>query len=84
MNIPGSLPIHPRETFWQWRVLELDKRGKEKWRTLGWRMNEVDAPAWAAKNGKRLEKVAGSGEDRASGPYVGWGQELQDDPGRVG
>ncbi len=63
-----------QETFWQWRVLELDKRGKDKWRTLRWRMNEADALAWAAKEGQQLEKVPGSGEERASGHYVGWGR----------
>lgn len=67
MNIPGAFPLNDPPTYWQWRELGRDARGKDKWRTLRWRMTEVDAAEWAAKNGKTLEKVPGSAEVRQTG-----------------
>lgn len=50
-------------------------------------MTPQQATEWAEANpGKRLEIVPSSGEDRgeSTGPYLGWGQALPDDPaGRV-
>jgi hypothetical protein len=41
-------------------------------------MTQHDAIAWAAANpGKRLEMVPNSGEERAGGGYVRWGQVLK-------
>ena len=61
-----SMP-KPEPTHWQWRILDQDKRGRPKWRTLRWRMREDEALAWAANNQKQIEKVPGSGEVRRPG-----------------
>ncbi len=49
---------------YQWRVLEQDQRGRDRWRTLRWRMREDRAAEWAAHHGRRIEKVPGSAEVR--------------------
>lgn len=57
-------------------AVEFDRCGKEKWRTLNWRMTEADAAAWlpAPDNaGKVIEKVPESAEHRGDakgGGYV--------------
>jgi hypothetical protein len=58
-------------TYYQWRVLEQDRRGRDKWRILRWRMTEAGAADWAASTGRTIEKVPGSGEERTgAGTYV--------------
>ena len=48
-------------TVWSWRAREkLTKR----WRTLSWKMTEEDATAWSRAEGREVEKVLGSAEER--------------------
>ena len=48
-------------TVWSWRAREkLTKR----WRTLSWKMTEEDAAAWSQAEGREVQKVAGSAEQR--------------------
>jgi hypothetical protein len=51
-------------THWRWKVLEEDARGRPKWRELRWSMTEESAAEWAKVNGKTLEKVPDSAEER--------------------
>lgn len=47
-------------TYWRWRVLRKAPTGRDSWRLLRWMMTEEEGAAWAAKEGKTLEKVPGS------------------------
>lgn len=66
-------------TYYDWYVLERDKRGRERKRKLGWKMTQGGALEWAAANpGKQIVIDETSGEERHDGGYVGWGQALTD------
>ena len=47
--------------LWKWRA-----RGKldRKWRVLSWRMTEEQAAAWSKSEGRDIEKIEGSAEER--------------------
>jgi hypothetical protein len=68
-------------TVYEWRVLEKDKRGRDRWRTLRWRMSVDEATHWSRCNDKCIECVAGSAEDRVSYQGDGVGQHLSPAPG---
>ena len=47
--------------LWKWRA-----RGKlnREWRELAWRMTEESAQAWSLAEGRDIEKIEGSAEER--------------------
>jgi hypothetical protein len=57
-------------TVYQWRVLEKDKRGRDRWRLLRWQMTIERAIAWSQANMKAVEMVPGSAEGRGTGEIV--------------
>jgi hypothetical protein len=68
----------------EWRVLEKDKRGRDRWRTLRWRMGIDEAMEWSRRNDKRIECVPRSAEARVSYHGDGVGQHLSPAPGKGG
>jgi hypothetical protein len=62
-------------------VLEHDKRGREKWRLLRWRMSDHEAALWAAANSKTLQRAEGSQEERGPSPLMPSGGIMRS-PGR--
>ena len=57
-------PDHTPTTLYSWRIFDQVSpwRKTKPWRTLSWKMTEMDAVEWAAKEGFEIEKVKGSGQ----------------------
>src|SRR4051812_22314886 len=70
-------------TVYEWRVLEKDRRGRDRWRTLRWRMGVDEAMHWSRCNGKTIDIVPGSAETRVSYQGDGVGQYLSPAPGKT-
>jgi hypothetical protein len=50
--------------FFTWRIrdVRMQRGRKKKWRTLTWKMTEMQALAWASRHGFEIQRVEGSGE----------------------
>lgn len=67
-------------TVWKWRAID---KGTGKWRLLPHRMTAEQAAEWSRANGRRIERVEGSAEERA--PILdGWGGGVPPAPDRRG
>ena len=49
------------ETLYKWRVQEMDKRGRMRWRIVRSPMTEETARFWAANNDKIIERIDAPG-----------------------
>jgi hypothetical protein len=45
------------ETLYKWRVLEMDRRGRSRWRIVRAPMTEDTARFWADNNNKIIERI---------------------------